>query len=156
MTPNKYPDLGFLLNTGRRLQVNTFFWEPSYAETVELDSDGQTKSVTIERKRLQVDTVVGHRKVHVIGPDFVDKYQTASPRIPNSAVTVLLSSTPLSDDALYSELVVIFFIDHRPGCSIEGMLEGALRDLDWEMLAVDVTEAKNELWKEVWVERTVH
>lgn len=100
--------------------------------------------------------LIAHRPVHHILPEYVDKFQNHPPRIPNSAITVFLSSDPLSEGALFSELVVVFFMDFVEGASMESMLKRELHDLDWEKYAEDVTEKANELWKEAWLVRTVH
>jgi hypothetical protein len=71
-------------------------------------------------------------------------------------MTAFLSSSAMSDQALYSELVIIFFLDYVERSSIESMLERELRDFDWDEHAEDVFESTNELWKEVWVEKVVH
>ena len=156
MNPDKYPNLSFTLDNGRRVKVNAFVWEPSYDETVEVQSGEEFRELTVERKRLRTEELFGNRSVHFIGPEYVDKYQHHPPRIPNTSVTVWLSSTPMSEEAVYSELIVIFFVDFVDGSSLESILKLGLHDLDWEKHAGDTTEKTVELWKEAWLIRTVH
>ena len=156
MDSSAYPNLSFKISDGRRLKVHAFIWEPCYPETAEIGTGKDSKEVEIERKRLRTESLIGLRKTHFIGPEYVDIFQNHPPRIPNSAITVLLSSDPLSEDAFYSELVVVFFMDYVEGSSIESMLKRELHDLDWEKHAEDVTDQTNKLWKEAWLVRTVH
>jgi len=156
MDLSAYPDLSIELDDGRRLKVHTFIWEPCYSETMEVGAGADRREVEIERKRLQTEMLIAHRPVHYILPEYVDEFQNYPPRIPNSAVTVFLSSPPLSASALFSELVIVFFMDFVEGASMESMLKRELHDLDWENYAEDVTEKANQLWKEAWLVRTVH
>jgi len=156
MDLSKYPDLSVELEDGRRVKVHAFIWEPCYSELKEIGSGKKRREVEIERKRIQTETLIAHRPTHYIGPEYVDIYQNDPPRIPNSSITVFLSSEPLSKDALFSELVVVFFMDYEPGFSLESILKRGLHDLDWEEHAEDVSDQINELWKEVWLVRTVH
>jgi hypothetical protein len=125
---------------------------------MEIQDGEDIREVVIERKRVLAEKLIGNRATHHIGMKYVNQYFTHDhpPRIQNSAMTALLSSTPISDEALYSELVIIFFMDHIERSSIESMLERELIDFEWEEYAEDVYESTNELWKEVWVEKVVH
>jgi hypothetical protein len=154
--PYSYPDFSFTLDSGRRVHVHGFVWEPTSSEVITFGSGAKERKLKVERKKLQVKAVFGRHPTHFIGPHWVDKHVNSPPRIPNTEVTVWLSSKPISEDAIYSELIVVFYVDFKLKSSMEGMLDEALRDLNWEEHAEDITEAKNELWKEVWIERTVH
>lgn len=158
MNSNKYPNLSFKLDSGRRIKVDFFIWEPSYSETIEIQDGKDIKEVVIERKSVQAEKLIGNRATHHMQLKFVNPYFTQDhpPRMQNSAMTALLSSSPISAEALYSELVIIFFMDHIERSSIESMLERELHDFDWDQYAEDIYEETNELWKEVWVEKTVH
>ena len=46
-------------------------------------------------------------------------------------MTVMLSSEPINDVALYSELAVELYMDYEEGLSMETILERYLHDLDW-------------------------
>lgn len=156
MNLNQYPNLKFELDNGRIIKVDALVWEPSYDETIEIKSDSDLRDLVIHRKRLKTEALFGNRNVKHILPKFVDQHISESPRIQNTAITAWLSSAPISDDAVYSELVVIFFMDHIEGASLESMLSRELHDFDWEKYAEDIHESTNELWNEVWLERTVH
>jgi len=158
MNPSKYPNLSFKLNNGRRIKVDAFIWEPSYSETIEIQDGDDIREVVIERKRVQAEKLIGNRATHHMELKFVDRYFTHDhpPRMQNTAMTALLSSSPISAEALYSELVIIFYMDYVERSSIESMLERELHDFDWDEYAEDIHESTNELWKEVWVEKTVH
>lgn len=155
---DKYPNLSFKLDSGRRIKVDAFLWEPSYSETIEIQSDKDIREVLIERKRMQSEKLIGKRATHLMKAKFVNQYFTHDhpPRVQNTTMTALLSSSPISEEALYSELVVIFFMDYVERSSIESMLERELHDFNWEKYAEDIYEEINELWKEVWLERVVH
>jgi len=156
MKPNQYPNLSFKLDSGRTLKVDAMIWEPTYDETIKVaDGDG-LKELVIERKRLRADALFGNRKIKHILPRYVDKHIYDPPRIQNTAITVWFSSAPISEDAAYSELIVIFFVDYIEGSSLETMLERGLHDFDWVKHAEDTNEETVALWKEVWVEKTVH
>ena len=156
MDLSAYPNLSFKLDDGRKIKVHVFIWEPSYPETLLVGSGKDRKEVEIERKRLQSEKIIGPRKTHVVNMEYIDKFQNHPPRIPNSAINVLLSSGPITEGALYSELVVLVFMDYVEGSSMESILEEKLHDLDWEEHAEDVSDHTNELWKEAWLVRTVH
>ena len=156
MRPNKYPNLSFKLDDGRVVKVDAFVWEPSYDETVEINSGEDCREIAIERKRLRTDALFGNRNVFHILPQYVDLYINDPPRIPNTAMTVWLSSAPMSEEAVYSELVVIFFMDYVEGSSMEMMLRRELHNLNWEEHAEDTTEEAVRLWKEVWLDRKIH
>lgn len=158
MNSHKYPNLSFKLDNGRRIKVDAFIWEPSYSETIEVQESEDFREVVIERKRVLAEKLIGNRKTHHIKMKYVDEYfaHDHPPRIQNTAMTSLLSSSPISEPAIYSELVVIFFMDHVERSSIESMLERELHDFDWDEYAEDIYEDTNEQWKEVWVDKTVH
>jgi hypothetical protein len=156
MNPNKYPDLSFKLDDGRRVKVNAFVWEASYSETIEIQDGEDCRDLVRAGKRITVEKLFGHRCHHFIGPEYVDKYQNHPPRIPNTSITVLLSSTPIADGAISSELLLTCFMDHVEFSSIESMLQREVHDLDWEELAVDVSEEAYEVWDGTMFERSLH
>ena len=156
MNPDKFPNLCFKLDSGRRVKVNAFVWEASYSETIEVQDGEDYREVVRAGKRVTVEKLFGHRYVHFIGPEYVDKYQNHPPRIPNTSITVLLSSTPIADGAISSELLVTCFMDFVEFSSIESMLQRELHDLDWVELADDISEEAYEVWDETVLERSVH
>jgi len=156
MNPDKYPNLKFKLNSGRWLRVDSFVWEPSYSEVIEVQDGEDCREVVRTGKRVTVEKLFGHRCHHFIGPEYVDKYQNHPPRTPNTSITVLLSSTPIYDSAIASELLVTCFMDHVECSSIESMLQRELQDLDWEELADDITEEAYRVWDETFLERSIH
>ena len=158
MNPDKYPNLSFKLDNGRRIKVDAFIWEPSYLETIEVQDGEDIREVAKERKRVFAEKLIGNRKTHHMGFKFINQYfsHEQPPRMQNTAMTALLSSSPISAEAIYSELVIIFYMDHIEHSSIESMLERELHDFDWDEYAEDVYESTNALWKEVWLEKTVH
>ncbi len=156
MNPNQYPNLRFKLDDGRIVKVDAFVWQPSYDETIKTNSGDHLRELVIERKRLMTESLFGNRNVKHIMPKYVDRHISDPPRIQNTSMTVWLSSAPMSEEAVYSELIVIFFMDYVEGSSLESMLKRELHDFNWEKYAADTTEETIELWKEVWLEKTVH
>lgn len=158
MNPDKYPNLSFKLDSGRRVQVDAFIWEPSCLDTIEIQDGNDIRQVVVERKRIWAEKLIGNRKTHHMMPRYIDQYSTRGfmPRIQNTSMTALLSSSPISGEALYSELVIIFYMDHIERSSVESMLERELHDFEWDDYAEDIYESTNELWKQVWLEKTVH
>ena len=156
MNPDKYPNLSFKLDDGRLVKVDAFVWQPSYDETINVESSEDSRELVVHRKRLMTESLFGNRNVKHIKPKYVDRHIYDPPRIQNTAMTVWLSSAPISEEAVYSELIVIFFMDYVEGSSLESMLKRELHDFNWEKYAEDTTEETVELWKEVWLEKTVH
>lgn len=156
MNPDQFPNLRFKLNTGRWLRVDCFVWEASYSETIEVQDGDDCREVVRAGKRVTVEKLYGHRCHHFIGPKLVDTYQNHPPRTPNTSITVLLSSTPIGDGAVASELLVTFFMDHVEFSSLESMLQRDLQDLEWDELAEDITEEAYRVWDETMLERSIH
>ena len=105
MNPHKYPNFAFKLDDGRVIKVDAFVWQPTYDETIEINSGGEKRELVVERKRLMTESLFGNRKVKHIMPKYVDQHINDPPRIPNTSITVWLSSAPMSADAAYSELL---------------------------------------------------
>lgn len=135
-----YPNLTFKLDCGRKVKVHAFIWEPCSPELIEVHTSKGKEQVEIERNRFKCSDIipVPLSKTHVVNWELVDEFVNHPPRCPNCTINVLLSSEPISKDALYSELAVIMFMDYVEGMSIESMLEKYLHDLDWKELATDV------------------
>ena len=62
----------------------------------------------------------------------------------------------MSPGALYSFAIVLFFTDYVKETSIEAIMRRCLYDFDWEEHAEDVSEESNRVWKDVFIDRTLH
>jgi len=156
MNPGRYPNLSFKLDDGRTIKVHAFIWEPSLPETMKVVTGEGTEQIEIDRNRFKCSDVIRQTKTHVLDWDRLNKLPSGSAKFPNSTINVLLSSEPLSANALYSELAVIMFVNYIDGASMKSILERTLHDLDWDSLAEDVTAFQNELWQDVLDEKTLH
>ena len=151
-----YPNLSFKLGDGRRLKVHTFVWQPSYQERIEVKTGHDVKKIKIERKMSIHENIFGHCSTHLVNCQYVDMYINHPPRLPNSVICILLSSEPINDVALYSELAVELYMDYVEGLSMETILERYLHDLDWENLALDVLDQAIDSNKDIQLDRSVH
>ena len=153
MMPDQYPDIFFKLEDGRVVTVDAFVWEPSYNQVMEVECEGEVVEKTIARKRLTTENLTGGCRVHYLKPPLISQHP---PRIPNTAMTAWLTSAPMSPGALYSFAIVLFFTDYVKETSIEAIMRRCLYDFDWEEHAEDVSEESNRVWKDVFIDRTLH
>jgi len=153
MNPGEYPDIHFKLDDGRVVTVDSFVWEPCYNRVITVGHEGESVEKTTARKRLTIENLAAGFKVNYLKPPLINQHP---PRIPNSAMTAWLSSAPMSPGALYSFAIVLFFADYVKETSIEAILRRCLFDFDWEAHAEDVSEESNRVWKEVFLDRTLH
>lgn len=156
MKHGRYPEIKFELESGRIVSVHGFAWEPTYDEKIELQPSEKRRDLLVTRKRLKTEILFQCDGFHLIGPEYVDRYINDPPRIPDTAIHLMLASTPMSEEAAYSELVVLFFMDYVQGISLEAMLAQQLNDLDWDAHAVDVIEESVQASTEDWGNSVVH
>jgi hypothetical protein len=156
MDLSAYPNLSFKLDSGRTVRVHAFIWEASYPETLEVATAEGKKQLEIERNRFRCSDIISPTKTHIVNWELVDEFVNHPPRVPNCVINVLLSSEPMSEEALYSELAVLLFTDHFDGWSIESVLTRHLHDLDWERLAVNVRASGSSNGRNAYYERKMH
>jgi hypothetical protein len=150
---NTYPDLVVRLDNGRELRADALTWEPSYEQTIDINDGGNSRKLVIQRMRLRADELFNNRRFHYIEPQ---PFEGDPIRLPNTCVFAWLSSDPMSRKSVYSELVVMFFVEFRKNTTLEQLLWEGVHDLDWEAHAEDVDEKTVALWKQAWLTKTVH
>ena len=100
MNSDGYPNFSFRLDDGRTIKVHAFIWEPSLPETRKAVTGEDIELFEIDRNRFKCSDVIRPTKTHVLDWDRLNKLPCNSSRFPNSTINVLLSSEPLSADAL--------------------------------------------------------
>jgi hypothetical protein len=153
MEEQKYPEFVLRLDSGRKVRVDTLVWSPSYDETIRLAEHGPGKHRVIKRNVRRATEFFHHRKVFLFEPTLVG---CDPQRVENTCVIAWLSSEPMDEGALYSELVVMFFTEFQPGVTFEQLVTEGIAGLDWEALAVDVDDKSPAIWEPGWKDRTLH
>jgi hypothetical protein len=145
---HELPDLSFKLKNGRKVYVNALIWEPSYSEKKLIRKEGDERTLVAQQKAMKAGEFFGSREVLHLETDYAD---ADPPRLPNTVITVWLSSTPFHSSAIRSELIVVFCLDYSKGASLEQMLQSSLSDLEWGAHASDANDANIGLWKDNWL-----
>ena len=126
-----------LLDSGRRVSVEAFYWTRTYAglfmgnPTEELNTRLQTSAVE-RTKRLW-----GERATYLMPPSISN--EGGYPALPPVECSVWLSDdvTPITRSGDGSELVVVWYREDCDSESVVSIVSNAVRGVDWNGLASD-------------------
>ena len=128
--------LQMTLACGRRLYVDLLVIETELAQLDTVDIASAELPLLVRRRSMDVceEPWFEQGPVHYILPPVFPDDSTQGER---AVVSVLLWSDPIEEGFAFSELMVVFFIEWNEGASVARLMQEALRDLDWDGLAVD-------------------
>jgi hypothetical protein len=124
-----------MLASGREVNVDAIHIEPTYAGFDGVP-DGELNARRFAAKAQRMGVAWGERPVHLIRPEISrhpvhSAFATHGEFLPDITYHVWLSEA----GAACRELVVVWFGASEPHMSIYGLVERAIRDVDWDRLS---------------------
>ena len=125
------------LDCGRRISLDAFDYDRTYAGLMEGRPDAEYNAELTERALTGREGTWGKRTVHLI-PPAVDVSDPDHPTLPPVILRAwLICYEPIDKAYMGSELVVVWFAEECHSESIENIVCEAVRELPWDELACD-------------------
>ncbi len=126
------PQYSFMLTSGRRVWLEAFHFEKTYAGLMAGYPKNQPGYITSQEKKAEVMWVPG--AIFTIPPMTILREHSGRrfESWPLYCYKAWLTSEAIDPNDAGSQLIVIWFAEHSVGISLTAMVEKACRDVPWE------------------------